>query len=314
MLVSDQQNQHNQICATVAAAFTASVGFGLTTLSSNWLVMLPVACLVFYLIRRTTARRFRIQSEPFPDTWQSALITHVEFFRALSDDEQARFKRMMLVFLDEVSVTGIRTDVDDKTRALVAASAIIPIFGFEDWEYARLGEVLIYPSAYGENFETEGDGQRNILGMVGAGHLSGVMILSKPDLIAGFDINSDKRNVGIHEFSHLVDKADGTIDGLPAGIPHQVVQPWIEWVGKELKDENANQKHIDAVLSEYFFESPAILEKKNPKLYQMLQKIYRQDTRRLFSSRLRHRQRIGRNDPCPCGSGEKFKRCCKSKK
>jgi Mlc titration factor MtfA (ptsG expression regulator) len=144
-------------------------------------------------------------------------------------------------------------------------------------------------------------------------------------LIAGFDINSDKRNVGIHEFSHLVDKADGTIDGLPAGIPHQVVQPWIQWVGKELKDENANQKHIDdyaytneaeyfAVLSEYFFESPAILEKKNPKLYQMLQKIYRQDTRRLFSSRLRHRQRIGRNDPCPCGSGEKFKRCCKSKK
>ncbi|KAA1261274.1 hypothetical protein LF1_38210 [Rubripirellula obstinata] len=321
MLVSAQQNQRNQIHAVVAAVSIALIGLGLTTLSTAWLLMLPLACLVYYWVRRTTARRFRIQSEPFPDAWQSALITHVEFFRALDAQEQSRFKKLMQVFLDEVSVTGIRTDVDDTTRALVAASAIIPIFGFQDWEYARLGEVLIYPNAYGENYETDGEGQRNILGMVGAGHLSGVMILSKPDLISGFDINSDKRNVGIHEFSHLVDKADGTIDGLPAGIPHQVVQPWIQWVGRELKDDKATQKHIDdyaytneaeyfAVLSEYFFESPAMLKKKTPKLYEMLQKIYRQDTRQLLSRRPNRRRRIGRNDPCPCGSSEKYKRCC----
>ena len=30
-------------------------------------------------------------------------------------------------------------------RVLVAASAAIPIFGFHDWEYHRLREVLIYP-------------------------------------------------------------------------------------------------------------------------------------------------------------------------
>ena len=24
-------------------------------------------------------------------------------------------------------------------------------------------------------------------------------------------------------------------------------------------------------------------------------------------------QRIGRNDPCPCGSGKKFKNCCQGK-
>jgi uncharacterized protein YecA (UPF0149 family) len=24
----------------------------------------------------------------------------------------------------------------------------------------------------------------------------------------------------------------------------------------------------------------------------------------------RRRGRVGRNDPCPCGSGQKFKRCC----
>lgn len=25
----------------------------------------------------------------------------------------------------------------------------------------------------------------------------------------------------------------------------------------------------------------------------------------------RKRMRVGRNDPCPCGSGKKFKRCCR---
>ena len=322
MLVTSQQNKRNQIHASLAAMVVASIALGLAFVSTSWLLILPVAFLAYYLVRRTTVHRFRIQSQPFPDAWQSTLIGHVEFFRALNPGEQVRFQKLMQVFLDEVLVTGIRTDVDDTTRTLVAASAIIPIFGFEDWEYSGLGEVLIYPSAYGEDFRTDGDGDRNILGMVGAGHLSGVMILSKPDLISGFDIKNDKRNVGIHEFAHLVDKADGAIDGLPAGIPHEVAQPWIQWVGRELKDDKATQKHIDdyaytneaeyfAVLSEYFFESPAVLQQKNPKLYTMLKKMYRQDPKKLLSRRPRRKRRLGRNDPCPCGSGEKFKRCCK---
>jgi Mlc titration factor MtfA (ptsG expression regulator) len=322
MLVSSQQDKRNQIQATVAAASVAAIGLGLTFLSSGWLLMLPIAAGVYFLWRRKTTRRRRAQSRDFPQAWQSALSTHVEFFRVLSEEDQSRFKKLMQVFLAEVAVTGIRTDVDETTRALVAASAVIPIFGFDDWEYSGLGEVLIYPSAYGENFRTDGLEDRNILGMVGAGHLSGVMILSKPDLIAGFDISSDKRNVGIHEFSHLVDKADGAIDGLPAGIPVEVVKPWIDWVGRELKDDKATQIHIDdyaytneaeyfAVLSEYFFESPAMLEKKNPGLYAMLEKIYRQNPKQLLGRPPRRRRRIGRNDPCPCGSGEKFKRCCK---
>lgn len=28
------------------------------------------------------------------------------------------------------------------------------------------------------------------------------------------------------------------------------------------------------------------------------------------TARQKHQGKIGRNDPCPCGSGKKFKRCC----
>ncbi|RLE25810.1 MAG: hypothetical protein DRJ61_05385 [Acidobacteria bacterium] len=55
--------------------------------------------------------------------------------------------------------------------------------------------------------------------MVGTGALNRLMILSKPDLLAGFHNSTDKRNVGVHEFAHLVDKSDGTIDGLPGVSP-----------------------------------------------------------------------------------------------
>lgn len=322
MLVSARQNKHNQIKASLAALCVVVVSLVLTVASWKWIALLPMAPVVYWVCRRKTARRFRVANQSFPVAYESALQTHVLFFRSLAKDQQVRFRRLVQVFLSEVDITGIRTDVDDTTRALVAASAVIPIFGFDDWEYAGLGEVLIYPGRYDANFETDGDGQRNILGMIGTGHLSGVMILSKPDLISGFDIQSDKRNVGIHEFSHLVDKADGSVDGIPAGIPAAVVRPWIDWVGRELKSEKTGGHHIDdyaytneaeyfAVLSEYFFETPAALAKKNPKLFSMLQKLYRQDPTSLLQAR-KKRNRVGRNAPCPCGSEEKYKRCCRS--
>ena len=230
---------------------------------------------------------------------------------------------MSMVFLDEVPITGIRTEVDETTKLLVAASAVIPVFGFPAWEYARLGEVLIYPGRFDENFQADGSSDARTLGMVGVNHLSGVMILSKPDLINGFANPSDKRNVGIHEFAHLVDEADGSIDGLPAGAPASVMDCWLEWIVDDLEaarqrpgiDSYAytNRAEYFAVLTEYFFESPSLLREKHPEIYEMLQKMYQQDTGTLLGSILPRRRRIGRNSPCPCGSGKKFKRCCRMK-
>ncbi len=264
-------------------------------------------------------------ASPFPDQWKEALLSHVFFYRALDEPQKSRFRNLVKVFIDEVPITGIRTDVDELTRALVAASAVIPIFGFDDWEYSGLGEVLIYPGAFGADYRTDNGVSRNTLGMVGVGHLSGVMILSKPALIAGFANAEDKRNVGIHEFAHLVDKADGSVDGIPAGIPAETVEPWIRWVGEELRRDSKGGHHIDdyaytneaeyfAVLSEYFFEAPDVLEKKNPEIYRMLRSMYHQNTKSFLTSSRRRGKRVGRNAPCPCGSGQKFKRCCRRRK
>ncbi len=284
------------------------------------------AGLAYWLSLRKVRRRRELLSRPFPSAWEAVLQKDVAFFRALQPGEQRRFRAELVTFLGEKRITGIRTELDTRTRVLVGASAIIPIFGFPEWEWDQISEVLVYPSRFDENFDLEGGDGQHILGMVGTGAMNRIMILVKPDLIAGFTNPGDKRNVGIHEFAHLVDKSDGAVDGVPrVGLPPDAIAPWIELVRRKMReiDDGAsdlnryaltNEAEFFSVAAEYFFERPGIMERKHPELFAMLQKVFLQDMksraralRREISSR---RKSFGRNSPCPCGSGKKYKNCC----
>ena len=269
--------------------------------------------------------RHKVLLEPFSEDWQKILKRHVVFYNSISKEEQKRFEQNIQIFLSEVRITGIQTDVDDKIRVLVAASAIIPIFGFDEWEYDNLGEVLIYPNMFSKDFETEGKGRR-VLGMVGTGVMRRVMILSKKALLDGFANNKDGENTAIHEFVHLIDGSDGHFDGVPALLDRQYIQPWLDLVYDEIekiqqKDSSinpygaTNKVEFLAVASEYFFEKPHLMKKNYPELYQMLTRIFHQDLTNQVKYQIRDLvgytgQRIGRNEPCPCNSGKKYKKCC----
>jgi len=271
-------------------------------------------------------RRRTILSEPFPAEWEAVLQRDVLFFRVLEPAAQVRFRQQVQLFLGEKRVTGIRLQLDTTTRVLTAASAIIPIFGFPDWEWDQINEVLVYPNRFDEHFRFGDQVGQSILGMVGTGSLNRLMILSQPDLIQGFRNAADKRNVGIHEFAHLVDKSDGIIDGVPnVGLDRQSLGPWIDLVRRKMAEIEGGRSDIDryaltneaeffAVTSEYFFERPGMMQRKHPHLYEMLEQVFNQNlfTRATQFKRelARPRLRFGRNSPCPCGSGRKFKKCC----
>ncbi|QDS91507.1 hypothetical protein FF011L_02370 [Roseimaritima multifibrata] len=320
MLITPEFNRVNRRWA-IGISLVVAAGIAVLAISQPWfLAALPLPGLVYWWLRRKTVRRLSIMAAPFPESWEATLQAQVPYFRMLDESQREGFRNRMKIFLDEVAITGIRTDVDEATRVLVGASAVIPIMGLEGFEYAGLGEVLIYPGAFGADYQTDGVGDKNTLGMVGVNHLSGVMILSKPSLLAGFANPGDKENVGIHEFAHLVDKADGEVDGVPVSASLEVAEPWLKWVGQELKSEGTragirdyaytSEAEYFAVLSEYFFEKPALLQAKHPELYTMLRKMYHQDPKRLFRGRSMRRGRVQRNAPCPCGSGKKYKKCC----
>ena len=320
MLVTPEKNRRNRTEAIAVAAASALASICASWFWSPALLFLPLCSLIYWLLRRRCVRRLRIMAQPFPAAWEHILASHVAFFQALPALEKERFRQLIKVFLDEVRITGIGTEIDDTVRVLVAASAAIPIFGFHDWDYHRLGEVLVYPTAFGEHYLASKGDDANILGMVGLHQFRGVMILSKPSLLAGFETLSGRENVGIHEFAHLVELEENE-NGLPPEVPWHVVKHWVQYVARELSHPPgkrssirsyaySNEHEFFAVLAEYFFTSPDLLKRKNPELYQMLKEVFHQDTASLLKRTFPRRLKYGRNAPCPCGSGKKYKRCC----
>lgn len=148
--------------------------------------------------------------ELFPTKWRIILNEEIPFYRTLNDTEKEKFEFKVQEFLLNCSIIGVGTEITIVDKVLVASSAIIPIFGFENWQYHDLHEVLIYPGIFNKEFETEGP-NRTVLGMVGTGYMDGKMILSQEALTHGFDNKTDKKNTAIHEFAHLIDKRDGAI-------------------------------------------------------------------------------------------------------
>ncbi len=320
MLVTQETQRRNQRQALVASLLTALAAALLGWLSPALWLLLGLSPFAYWWVRRRCLRRMAVMQRPFPDEWEKILRERVTFFTALDDAGKVRFRQLVQVFLDEVRITGIRTEIDETIRMLVAASAVIPIFGFHDWEYHRLREVLIYPDAFDDAYRTSGGSNEQILGMVGLHHLSGVMILSKPALLAGFAPQPGAHNVGVHEFAHLVEKEAGEY-GLPPEVPWMAVRQWVRYVARELTHPSSRRTRISAyaytneheffaVLAEYFFTSPERLQRRDPALYGLLRDLFHQDTGALLSLVPGRRQGIGRNAPCPCGSGRKYKHCC----
>lgn len=280
------------------------------------IVLVIIAYLAF---QPKSLSRWLKPNTPFPLNWRITLAQDISFYNTLSREEKGLFEYKIQEFLLNHRITGIQTDVTERDRLLVAASAVIPIFQFPKWRYLNLYEVLLYPDTFNLDFETTGK-DRNILGMVGTGYMNNKMILSKKALHHGFDNDSDKKNTAVHEFVHLIDKMDGKIDGIPQLLLERpYVIPWLELMKEKIDEIQAEQSDINpygatnhaeffAVVSEYFFEQPQLLSKKHPELYAILEEIFDQDMdeRDLEKMKLN----IGRNSPCPCGSGQKFKRCC----
>ena len=164
-----------------------------------------ISFFIFYLAWRKWHQlvypSWKVATKAFPAEWKLILSKEVAYYNALKPDEQKRFERRVQEFLLNRRITGIQTTVTLTDKLLVASSAIIPVFGFKDWKYSNINEVLLYPSMFNQKYETKGADTR-IMGMVGNRNMEGVMILSKQALELGFKNESDKQNTAIHEFVH----------------------------------------------------------------------------------------------------------------
>ncbi len=279
------------------------------------IILLLIILLIRYIKKKNA---WKIPKEKFPANWRIILSEKLIFYNNLNEEEKKHFEFKIQEFLLNCRITGIKTEVDDTDKLLIASSAIIPIFEFPEWRYLNIDEVLLYPTSFNMDFGVNSDS--TVLGMVGSGVMEGKMILSKQSLINGFRNETDKKNTAIHEFVHLIDKSDGAIDGVPKLLlEKQYTIPWIDLIKQKIDEIYKGKSDINpygatskaeffSVISEYFFERPELLKKKHPELYKLLEQIFKTDGISRF--KIKKRKVTGRNSPCPCGSGKKFKHCC----
>ena len=251
------------------------------------ILILAILFLLFSLLLKQ--KKKTITAAPIPEHYRKILAEQVPFYQQLNENKKTEFETRVQHFFAQTRITGVKTAVEDLDRVLIAASAVIPIFNFPGWEYINLHEVLLYPDSFDHDFKQHG-GERDIIGIVGSGALNHVMILSQHELRQAFNNKTGKTNTAIHEFVHLVDKTDGSIDGVPAFILEQkYIMPWLQLMRREMEMIEENRSDINpygafseaeffAVVSEYFFERPDLLKQKHPELYELLVKIFRKQT------------------------------------
>lgn len=218
----------------------------------------------------------------------SILSSKIRFYQELSSAEKKMFEYRIMQFLTNVKVSGVDIKVTRADELLVAAGAVIPVFRFPEWQYKDIGEVILYPGGFGDDFQDGGndDGSDN-MGMVGDGALDEKMILSKQDLHLGFSNGFSHSNVAVHEFIHLVEKETGTVEGVPKLFVDGIdTAEWAKLVSKEMEQiRNGKSDIIEyaledmqeffATVSEYFFSDRQKFGSKHPELNEFLEKMYR---------------------------------------
>lgn len=258
------------------------------------LVLLGIIIVILaVLYRHSRKKKKKIANYQLPDNAHVLLVNMVSFYRLLEQEQQTIFRDRVRDFLARTTVTGVgNVVVTDLDRLLVGASAIIPIFSFPDWRYNNITEVLLFEGTFTKgDFNIDGS-YRDLLGMVGSGSLQRQMLLSQQALRAGFAEPRDAHNTAIHEFVHLIDKADGATDGVPQYLLDKpYVLPWVQYVQREINNIRMGRSDINpyaatnnaeffAVVSEYFFERPFQLKAHHPELYNMLEMMFMPKTKK----------------------------------
>ena len=232
--------------------------------------------------RRKSERNERIKMSTNDRFW---LKDHMPFYNKLSADDKKTFEDRLGIFLADITITEIGAEIPDKSTCFyVACSAVIAYWGLPYWNYGELREVLVYPS----NFDI--DNKLNSFGIVEGkvyhgGLMNNTMILSLPALETGFQIDNDKKNVGVHEFAHLLDKSDGSIDGVSSYMGESDRELWTKLMEKEVESIKKGESTIPdygatnnaeflAVVVTYYKECPKLLKVKHRQLYELMERFF----------------------------------------
>ena len=253
-----------------------------------WLVAEP------WLVER---RRRALRGRPFPDAWHRIIEERVPQVRALPVELRRELEGHIHVFLAEKGFSGCDgLEITDEVRVTIAAQACLLILNRPTGYFPKLRQILVYPGAFlVERVRPEPSGvlQETRQALSGESWSHGQVVLSWEDTLEGAAIPDDGRNVVLHEFAHQLDQEKGFANGAPGIGSRRARERWARVLGEEFARLQYNvmtqtpalfsaygatsPAEFFAVITETFFEQPALMRHHHPALYAELAALYRVD-------------------------------------
>lgn len=263
-------------------------GIFLAVFSEKLFALIPAAAAeIFYLYfaLKKPYRRFKSLKKPFPEEWRDVLKKNSPFYLNIDAEGKEQFEQDVLIFLHDYPVEGLRRqEIDAETKLLIASAFATMLHGRPYWEPPIKDGVLIYP---GRTFNRDYKiGKGNFAGMARA---NSPLIISRESLEESFKDPGDGNNVIYHEVAHYFDMEDGRAEGIPSyRLLSDRLNPWKRAIAKEWKKAlqgrsflrpyaGTNEAELFAVATEFFFENPGVMKRKNPELYNLLKEFFNID-------------------------------------
>jgi len=203
----------------------------------------------------------------------------------------------MQLFQREVPVEGCAgLEITEEIRVTIAAQACLLLLGMPYPRYTRVRRILVYPSSFiPKTVELPSSGQiaRTDVPLRGQAWASGVVVLGWDAVKGDTQVRSDGENVVLHEFAHMLDAEDGSMDGIPVLESSSAYRAWADLLSSEFSEHLArvergesttldpygaeNRAEFFAVATEAFFEKPVQLRSARPDLYSLLVSFFNLD-------------------------------------
>ena len=126
-------------------------------------------------------------------------------------------------------------------------------------------------------------------------------LLSNPDEVVKGTVKELAEKYG-QEVLTMIGFLDGINESLLVEVPLDTVEE--DTVVSLAFDKERLYKNMVAAKADWLYELPQWKEIFSE---EELKKLYKEQKE---STTIRKAKKIGRNDPCPCGSGKKYKKCC----
>ena len=126
-------------------------------------------------------------------------------------------------------------------------------------------------------------------------------LLSNPDEVVKGTVKELAEKYG-QEVLTMIGFLDGINESLLVEVPLDTVEE--DTVVSLAFDKERLHKNMVAAKADWLYELPQWKEIFSE---EELKKLYKEQKE---STTIRKAKKIGRNDPCPCGSGKKYKKCC----